>query len=363
MIPTTKFLGNVARALRATLPLTFGSRCLVARPLGLGRVVLDGERRRKANEKRLGVPIPRFCIISVTWRCNLDCAGCYAKNYPRNPDLPLETIARVIGEANKLGSFFFVIVGGEPLLRPGLIEMLGTFQDALFFLFTNGTLLTKRHARKIKAARSILPIVSVEGDKRLTDLRRGGGVGAKAAAAMDTLRRERVPFGFAGMLTRRNLHCLTSRAWFDDVWKAGARFGFLLDYIPIPPDVRQDMVLTDEDRDFKTRELDKRFYEARPMVLNFPAYEYTTGECLAAGRGMMHINADGNVEPCPFCHYAADNIEDKSLPEILGSRFFTELRAKFCGLPNPSGDCLLFSHIDEVRKIAERTGAFNTEQA
>ena len=75
MIPITRFVMNIAPALRVAWPVMLGSSSLVSSPLGLARVVLGGERRRRANEKRLGVPIPRFCIISVTWKCNLDCVG------------------------------------------------------------------------------------------------------------------------------------------------------------------------------------------------------------------------------------------------------------------------------------------------
>jgi len=77
---------------------------------------------------------------------------------------------------------------------------------------------------------------------------------------------------------------------------------------------------------------------------------------------MIHINADGYVEPCPFCHYAADSVHEKSLPEILASPFFTELRARLDHLPNPRSECLLSTHLDHVRGIAGKTGAFSTER-
>jgi len=169
--------------------------------------------------------------------------------------------------------------------------------------------------------------------------------------------------GFSTMVTHRNLRTVTSREWFDEVWNAGARFGFLIDYVPVLRDVDADMVLTDEDRRFKAAVVEKRFYEARPMALNIPPDEYTMGECQAAGRGMIHINADGNVEPCPFCHYAADNVHDKPLADIIASPFFTQLRSQLGHLPNPRGECLLFTHIEKVRTIAAQTQAFSTEQS
>jgi len=178
---------------------------------------------------------------------------------------------------------------------------------------------------------------------------------------MDALRQAQIVFAFATMVSHSNLHCVTSRRWFDDIWDAGARFGFLIDYVPVDAHADGSLVLTDEDRAYKTAAVGERFEEARPLVMNFPPDEYGSGACQAAGRGMIHINADGYVEPCPFSHYAADNVLDKPIGEILASPFFTELRSGLLDCPNPTGQCLLFDHESEVRQIASRTGAFATE--
>jgi len=334
---------------------------VLANPLSLLLSIRAGEGRRTQNEKRLGVPVPRFCIFSVTWLCNLRCIGCYASQYKRGPGLPLDELRRIIGEASELGMFLFVIVGGEPLLVPGLLDVLAERNDALFFFFTNGTLLTDEHAKAMAASPNIIPIISTEGDQELTDSRRGGGVGAKVAAAMALLRGRNAAFGFASMVTHRNVETVTSRRWCEALWKAGARFGFLIDYVPFPHGLDKSLVLTDEDRAAKLAAVGERQKEARPLVLNFPPDEYDAGGCQAAGRGFLHINADGWVEPCPFSHYAADNLVEKSLTDVLRSGFFRRLRELVAGTPNPKGECLLFAHDEEVQSIAAETGAFRTD--
>ena len=99
--------------------------------------------------------IPRFCIFSVTWRCNLDCKGCYAKSYlgsshsgiaeeviespdklAKRNDLPIAEIKRVISQAADLGTYLWVIAGGEPLLVDDLIPTLTNVENGFFFLFT-----------------------------------------------------------------------------------------------------------------------------------------------------------------------------------------------------------------------------------
>jgi len=362
MISIGKLLGDIERARAQAGAALAGARSILADPLRLGALLAEGERRRRASELRLGVPVPRFCIFSVTWRCNLDCAGCYASGYARKREFSPAEIARVIREATDLGSFFFVIVGGEPLLMPGLIDVLAAETRAVFFLFTNATLLSPAHAEAFARADHVVPVISVEGDRRLTDLRRGGGVGLKVASAMDLLRGANVPFAFSSMVTRRNLAQVTGREWLDEIWAAGARFGFLIDYVPVGAQTVAEFVLTEEDRKAKTAAVAARYAEARPLVMNIPPDEYDGGPCQAAGRGMVHINADGFVEPCPFSHFAADNVRERPLAEILGSPFMKRLREAVEYLDNPCGECLMASHENLVRSLAGECGAFQTDR-
>ena len=327
----------------------------------VGAAVLGGERRRADTADRLGVPVPRLCIFSVTWECNLDCAGCYAANYARGNELSIDEIRDVLSDLRRLGSYIFVIAGGEPLLVDGLIDVLAAANDGLFLLFTNGTLVDAAAAESIGRGGNILPVVSVDGCGEQTDSRRGEGVWARAMAAMAALKNARTPFAFASMATHKNLRDVTSRQWFDQMWDAGARFAFLIDYIPFAHNVQPDLVLTDDDLALKKDLVAQRYAEARPMVLNFPPAEYAVGPCHAAGRGMIHINADGYVEPCPYSHFAADNVRDKSFEDILRSPFLSTIRADLLDLPNPRGQCLLFDHQREVQQIARQTGGFDTE--
>jgi MoaA/NifB/PqqE/SkfB family radical SAM enzyme len=361
MLTIERFLDDIRKAFLCAAAEDQAFAGALAARARLLPVIAEGEARRRASEARLGAPVPRFCIFSVTWRCNLKCAGCYARQYAGRGDMPLDEIRRVAREACGLGAFMFVIVGGEPLLVPGLVEALAAEREGVFLLFTNGTLLDPGKAALIARAPNVLPVVSIEGDAAFTDARRGPGVGHKAAAAMRELKRARVPFGFSTMVSHRNHRLVTSRAWFDATWDAGARFGFLIDYVPVPGAEDPGLVLTDEDRLEKTTAIEARWTEMRPLVMNFPPDEYAGGGCLSAGRGFLHVNADGWVEPCPFSHYAADNVKEKSLEDILRSPFMRALRERFACRPNAAGECVLCAEEGAVREIAERTGARKTD--
>ena len=49
--------------------------------------------------------------------------------------------------------------------------------------------------------------------------------------------------------------------------------------------------------------------------------EYVGG-CIAGGRRYLHINANGDCDPCVFIHYSDSNIREKTLLECLQSPIF-----------------------------------------
>jgi len=355
-------VADIQRGVEMALGQDPGIRTIFTDPAALRKLIVSGELRRQANERKHGCPIPQFCIFSVTWKCNLDCNGCYARNYTRGSEMSLETIQRVLRECIDLGSYSFIIVGGEPLLVPGLIEMLGSLSGGVFFMFTNGTLMDESHAAALGEAPNVFPIISTEGDDEHTDLRRGAGVGAKVRDAMALLQSRNLAFGIASMVTPANLDHVTSRQWFDRIWDMGVRFAFLIDYVPCSGEGDESMILSAQEMARKAAALDARWAEARPLAINFPSDEYADGApCQAAGAGMIHINADGYVEPCPFSHYAADNVTEKSLADILSGEFLTAVREKICTLPNPLRSCLLNQHTAKVAALAAEMGGGCTE--
>ena len=38
----------------------------------------------------------------------------------------------------------------------------------------------------------------------------------------------------------------------------------------------------------------------RALFVNVPGDEKDFGGCLSAGRGFVHVSAEGDLEPCPF---------------------------------------------------------------
>lgn len=88
--------------------------------------------------------------------------------------------------------------------------------------------------------------------------------------------------------------------------------------------------------------------------------EYVGG-CIAGGRSYLHINANGDADPCAFIHYADSNIREKSLLDIMRSPLFM---AYHDGQPfneNMLRPCPMLENPEKLREIVQKTGAKSTD--
>ena len=117
---------------------------------------------------------PAFQFISVTNDCNLKCQGCWVSTGEKKVSLDIEKIHHIIEESKKKGSYYFGILGGEPLVYKQLLDIFRKHTDCYFQLFTNGTLFTDQLAKELRKLGNVTPLFSFEGDEEIADIRRGG---------------------------------------------------------------------------------------------------------------------------------------------------------------------------------------------
>lgn len=135
---------------------------------------------KKAAKTRMeaakrGEHIPPFLIASITGNCNLKCAGCYAQANAscKQAELDAPEWERIFAEAKTLGVAMILLAGGEPFMRPDVIAAAANFPEVLFPIFTNGTLLREQDYSMLNKHRNLVPMVSIEGNESMTDVRRG----------------------------------------------------------------------------------------------------------------------------------------------------------------------------------------------
>ena len=323
--------------------------------------LLIGSNRRKAfSETPGGFYPPGFMVISPTMRCNLNCFGCYAGSYDKGKDLPIKVMDRVLNEAKEIGMFFAVISGGEPFIRDDVVQLFERHKDVAFHVYTHGGLLDEKMIKRIIKAGNILPAISIEGFEEDTDRRRGKGHYKKIMNAMRLLKENGVLFGFSSTETRQNAQLIMSDAFIDHMVDAGCTVGWYFTYVPVGRQPNLDLMPTPEQRDALRRWV-RHVRNTKPiLVADFWNDGPVVGGCIAAGRKYLHINANGDVEPCVFCHFAEHNIKDTPLKVALNSRTFRFIRQTQADNPNPLRPCMIIDHPEVFREAVSMDGVYFT---
>jgi MoaA/NifB/PqqE/SkfB family radical SAM enzyme len=80
------------------------------------------------------------------------------------------------------------------------------------------------------------------------------------------------------------------------------------------------------------------------LFVSLPGDEEQYGGCLAAGRGFIHINPSGHLEPCPFAPFSDADLTKMSLKQALGSDFLRIIRENAGKLKESQGGCTLWEN-------------------
>jgi MoaA/NifB/PqqE/SkfB family radical SAM enzyme len=313
------------------------------------------QRRHASQQRRTNGTIPSILAISPTMRCNYNCQGCYSRGRPEDDELSTEELHRLFSEAEDLGVHSVVLTGGEPLLRNDMLDLMAQHGRLLFFLITNGSLVTPDIARCIARSGNVIPLVSIEGFAADTDGRRHPGAHETAMRALGHLRKAHVAFGFVATNTSINSSQLATDAFIDQMVDIGCAVGFFTEYVPCGANPRPDWVLDADARAaFHRRVLE--FRRHKPIVLSqFPHDEYgNENRCSGAGWVSLHINSQGDVEPCPFVSVARENIRHGGLVAACQSPFLRAIRSQPSLLQRERYACSLFEHRAELSDLARQ---------
>ncbi len=316
--------------------------------------------KKREQHERNGTHIPPFLIASISAECNLRCAGCYAwanggcSDGQGREQLTAEEWRRVFQEASDIGISFVLLAGGEPLLCHDVIQLAAKFDNIIFPIFTNGTMIDNNYLDLFGKYRNLIPVLSIEGDAEKTDTRRGNGVSDKIKQAAANFKKRGILFGTSITVTTENQNDVTEPGFVEALQDNGCGLVFYVEYVPVEKNT--DHLILDE---YNLRILAARIDALRNdkrnkdmIILSFPGDEKKMGGCLAAGRGFFHINATGGAEPCPFSPYSEMNIKERSLLTVLQSPFFEKVREiSTAEALNHKGGCTLFQYENEIKRI------------
>lgn len=323
--------------------------------------ILGGERRDKTR-KKYDCSVPWAILMDPTSACNLHCTGCWAADYGNKLNMTLDELDSIITQGEKMGIYMYIYSGGEPLVRKkDIIKLCEMHPDCEFLAFTNATLIDETFANEMLRVRNFVPAISVEGFEEQTDSRRGAGTYQKLIKAMEILRRKRLVFGISCCYTSKNVETIGSEAFFDKMVELGAKFAWFFTYIPVGKDAVPELMASPEQREFMFHQI-RMFRETKPLfTMDFwNDGQYVNG-CVAGAKDYLHINANGDIEPCAFIHYSDSNIRDKTLLEAFCSPLFMAYHNNQPFNENMLRPCPLLDNPDKLKKMVEETGAKSTD--
>jgi len=302
---------------------------------------------------------PAFHFISVTDDCNLNCQGCWVTHKKKNARMSPETLDRIINETKAKGSYFFGILGGEPLMYKPLFDVLKKHPDCYFQLFTNGTLLTKEVAEELRKLSNVTPLISFEGDEMIADVRRRGkDVYRRTLEAVENATGAGLITGVAMSVCKSNMQLALSDEFINSLIQKNVAYLWYYIYRPVGAESTVELALDKTE----IQQLRQFMVDARSRfdIAIIDAYwdQDGNGLCPAATGLSHHINASGFIEPCPVIQFATDNVKDKPLENIYReSVFLKELKNE---IPKKTNGCIIMEDPQWLVEMVEKHNAADT---
>lgn len=308
--------------------------------------------------------VPWAILMDPTSACNLHCTGCWAAEYGTRMSMSYEELDSIIKQGKEMGTYFYLYSGGEPLVRKNdIIRLCEAHPDCMFLAFTNGTLIDENFANEMLRVKNFIPAISVEGFEEETDDRRGHGTYQRLSRAMEILKEKKLIFGASCCYTSKNAEVIGSEAYFDDLIEKGCKFAWFFTYIPVGVGAPTDLIASASQREYMYHQV-RKFRQTKPL---FTMDFWNDGEfvdgCIAGARSYLHINANGDIEPCAFIHYSDSNIREKTLLEAYQSPLFQEYKKGQPFNENHLRPCPLLDNNGRLADIVHASGAYSTDMS
>jgi hypothetical protein len=183
----------------------------------------------------------------------------------------------------------------------------------LFLLFTGMKTITRGMAHQVRAP-NLLTLVATD------------DTGRRGQVVRQELRRAGAAFGFSAVVSDSCSDGLSSPEFAATMLAEGCRIGILLERLPVGRAAGLGYGLSAASR-VAFRERIRQLEQTTGLPLRFfPDGEEDFGGCSAAARGVLHINAEGGVGPCPFIYETVEDLGDRALSEILQSPALERIR-------------------------------------
>lgn len=302
-------------------------------------------REKLASERR---PI---VVWNVTRTCNLSCVHCYtdSENKKYSGELDSDDGKRLINDLASFNIPSLLFSGGEPLTRKDLFTLIDhTVEKGIRpVISTNGTLIDRDAARRIKDSGVVYVGISLDGMEEVNDLFRGQkGAFKKAMEGFDSCRSVNQRVGLRLTLTRKNFQDLDrifdfiekegiNRACFYHLVYSGRGSSLFADDLTHSESRRAMDTIIERTEDFNRRGLDINILTVDNHADGVYIYlkllaagnsraedvysmlSWNGGGAHSTGVGIGDIDFCGNVHPDQFWQdYTFGNVKERSFGDI-----------------------------------------------
>ncbi|MCI8410695.1 MAG: radical SAM protein [Lachnospiraceae bacterium] len=150
-------------------------------------------------------------VWELTMGCNLRCKHCGSSCKERLADeLTEQEAMNVVNQIITMQPDWITLSGGEPLLRSDWAEIAKVLKENHIGvrMITNGTLLNKSIAKKMKNAGLDLVSISIDGTEDIHDSIRGKGIFQKVREAFANMHKEDIIYGVNTTVMKDNIENL-----------------------------------------------------------------------------------------------------------------------------------------------------------
>ncbi|MFZ3207735.1 MAG: radical SAM protein [Geobacteraceae bacterium] len=283
--------------------------------------------------------------IEFNQSCNFRCIYCYASDNPnRLNELSQEEFCDVIHQAKELGARKIIILGGEPLLYPHIMEMIGYIRslEMEIELFTNGTNITQSVAQELfdNGVRVVLKMNTFNESLQDTLSGRKGSY-IQIQEALKNLKlvgypSQENPMGVSSIICQQNIDELP-RMW---EWLRDQNILPYFEMLTPQGGAREHNMLELDSRTMgdlfqKLSIIDKTKYgihwDPKPPLVG--------GECLRH-QFSCAVNSEGYVQSCVGITIPIGNVKELGLKEILrDSEVVQDLKNYRDMIKGPCGEC------------------------
>lgn len=349
------------------------------KPLVISGLAMPAEHGERLTEWQRHRDCDNRYFPSLSWmitgRCNFNCLHCFnaADNSPLMSEFSWDEARKLIEEAEGCGINAFTITGGEPMLHRHFLDIIQAIYDHGMYvceLNTNGHFITVDLLQKLKAIDGNIRIkISFDGIGHHDWLRNRAGAEQEALAAiracieagffvqaqtnvhrgnLDTLLQTAEMLDGMGVEHMRIIRTTEAPRWVQNAGDAtlgiGEYYDSMIDFMQaytakehaMSIDIWQVAQLYPKSHSFR----------ARPVECAEGEYRDTFPVC-RGNRGMVSVDADGNVVPCHQMsgYYAAHgwklgNVKEQGLQPLLQQgKYIDEVCTTLADLKEHNSDC------------------------